>query len=187
MPAVPPIRPHAYPSPGTPIGNGQKARLCILARRAWERAGAPGDPDEWRRGQQAAACGKPSLRLATQNDYLLIRARFLDLLGESGAAFEDLVRQQSEGRRLAWNKLETACKERGLALAYPDAICRKEYKRGLEDADEKQLWRLVYTVRNRRKPLVGCDRRARRTLTKPDGPAVRPYPPAPAVSANCPF
>ena len=184
MLTAPPIRPHAYPSPSTPLGNGQKARLCILARRAWEQlAAVSGQPsavsfDDWRREQQAAACGKRSLRLATQNDYLLIRARFLDLLGESGEAFEDLVRQQSEGRRLAWNKLETACKERGLALAYPDAICRTEYKCGLEDATEQQLWRLVYTVRNRRK--VG---QASRLSNHPSMDRRDAYP----TLDNCPF
>jgi hypothetical protein len=52
--------------------------------------------------------------------------------------------------------LKANCEERGLKFPdYPGAICRAQNKCGLGGATEKQLWRLVYTVRNRKKKKCG--------------------------------
>ena len=145
----------AYPAEGTaPLSNEQKAALCIRAREAFIRVHGrdPHDGAEletWRRGEQEKATGKPSLTLCTQADYLPLLGKFADLAGESGVAMNAHVRSATSERRLAMHKLREACAQAGLALSYPAAICRTQNKCALEDATAKQLWRLVFTVRNR--------------------------------------
>lgn len=153
------------PAGSAPLTREQKAGLARLARRAWiargmPRAGDAGDAMHpvsasaaeaaWRHEQAVAACG---LRIsqATQRDYAAIRARFLDLLGESGEAVRVLIRDGDNPRRIALHKLAQECGRRGLAMAYPDAICRRQYRVGLGEASAAQVWRILFTVKNRRK------------------------------------
>lgn len=148
------------------LSRKQVIVLAKLARQAWD-AMPEGDREAfldanpelsvsacftaWRHWQTGLACGVQSLRAATQEDYLKIRARFLHLAGRDAEAMGDLVRDQEHGRIVAWQKLHKALAERGLAQGYAEAICRRQYKCALGEATEKQLWRLLYTVRNRRK------------------------------------
>ena len=137
------------------LSLGQKRRLVLLARRAWLRQPHPGPLpaakafDEWRQAQAVRACG---LRIseATQRDWGALKAAFEDAAGESGRALNTLVRDEDNKRRVAMYKLQGACRERGLPLAYPEAICRRQYRCGLDEATAAQIWRLVFTVRNRR-------------------------------------
>jgi hypothetical protein len=130
----------------------QKRRLVMLARRAWEKRGKPGESfDAWRVGVAVRACGL-RIREAMQRDWGSLKAAFEDELGESGRAFETLMRDEDNKRRIALHKLTQACGERGLPLAYPEAICRRQYRCGLHEATVAQVWRLFFTVKNRRKP-----------------------------------
>lgn len=129
----------------------QKRRLVLLARRAFNKQGRPGgDFDTWRREIALRACG---LRIseADQRDWAALKAAYLDAAGDSGRAFETLMREDDNKRRIAMHKLVRACTERGLPLAYPEAICRRQYRCCLGEASAPQLWRLVFTVKNRRK------------------------------------
>lgn len=153
---------NAYPSraAGALLDAGQKAHLCIMAREAFERVHgrAPHDTHEltkWRREQQQRATGLVSLTDADQRHWPALQACFLDLKGESGRAFNVLVQPDLKEQRKALAVLQTNCRERGLPMSYPEAICRKQYKCTLEEASPKQLWRLVFTVRNRRKKPPG--------------------------------
>ncbi|MDD3885376.1 MAG: hypothetical protein PHI35_00710 [Victivallaceae bacterium] len=148
----------ALPSPNGPLTREQKARLMILAREAFEKHCAETGErftaaglETWRRAEQVKACGKASLRASSQMDFLPLKAHFLNLLGDSGNALNLLLHQQTEPARQARFKLEEACEERGLAMSYPAAICKRQYRCSLDEANAKQLWHLVFTVRNRRK------------------------------------
>lgn len=109
------------------------------------------DFDAWRREQAIRACG---LRIseASQRHFAALRAHFLDLAGAHAAAFETLVRDEDNPRRIALHALAKACDQRGLPLAYPAAICRRQYRCDLDHATAPQLWRLTFTIRNRRRP-----------------------------------
>lgn len=145
-----PQMPRSRVPAGGPLTNGQKARICILAREAWEAECRPGDFGDWRHEQQARACGHGSLLACAQADYLLLTAHFKNLLGRSGAAFRDLMRHGTEGKRLAVHKLRAACDQYGFAYPdYPAAICRRQYRCSIEDASERQAWNLFITVRSR--------------------------------------
>jgi len=132
------------------LSLGQKRNLVALARRAWRARGCPGVSfDAWRTSEAISACG---LRIseALQRDWGSLRARFQDAAGESGAAFNTLVRDEDNKRRVALWKLQQICSKVGVPLAYPEAICRRQYRCALPEATPAQLWRLFFTVKNRK-------------------------------------
>jgi len=181
------------------LSKCQKATLCQLARRAWElwperEAFLRANPEysataafeAWRRVQQRQACGVESLRSCTsEHHYLLLRSHWNAAIGNHERAASDLLKHANEARLVVLHKLRESCLERGLDYpGYPGAICRRQYKCALEDAGEKQLWRLVYTVRNRRRkdgsrPAPKSSRRS----SQPDTGGR----PSPSVQANLPF
>lgn len=127
----------------------QKWQLSKMARAAWILRGRPGDEAEWRREQSIAACGH-RISTAGQAHWAVLKARFLDHARRSGEAFETLMRDTGNALRIARWKLRKECAARKLPLAYPAAICRKQYRCDLANATAPQLWRLIFTIRNRR-------------------------------------
>lgn len=135
---------------GVGLTRGQKAALSILARRAWEERGRPGESaDAWRRDVALRAVGR-RISQASQADYATLRAAYEDAARQYARAFRSLMRGENNPLRIARHKLEVTCRERGLPMAYPEAICQRQYRCGLAQANASQLWRLVFTVRNRR-------------------------------------
>lgn len=137
-----------------PLSKGQKSYLSQLARRAWAKTIADADgvgPEEsqFRHDQVALACGKLGLRCCSQDDYKIVEAHFLNLLGETGRAMNALVRSQDNPRRIARYKLDQALREAQLETGYAEKICRAQFKCGVNEATEKQLWCLMFTVKNR--------------------------------------
>ncbi|WP_043585339.1 hypothetical protein [Geminisphaera colitermitum] len=155
--------------------NDQKARVAQLARRAYDA-----QPDreefelinshlsktacfeEWRKWQTGKATGGvQSLReCVSELHYLPLLAHFSDMLGESGRALNMLLRHAEEGRIRVFFKLQEALAERDLNEGYAAAICRRQYKCDLGDAEEKQLWHLFFTIKNRRKAVAKPARKA---------------------------
>jgi hypothetical protein len=132
------------------LSTKQKKYLAQLARQAFKVRGTPGaDFDEWRHEQVANAVGKAGLRCCSQIDYKAVESHFLDMTGRSGRAMTALVQHQSEPRRQAEAVLLRELAAAGQHINYANAICRSQFKCGLFDASEKQIWCLVYTVRNR--------------------------------------
>ena len=139
-----------------PAGRAEIQRLAIFARAAWEDCGAraAGVPfDDWRHDQvRMATEGRATgLRDLRRGDWRVVAAHFLSLSGKVRPAFRTAKRAGREDRDEAAHKLREACDEaRVMWPDYPAAICRQQYKCGLDEATAKQLWRLYYTVRNRR-------------------------------------
>ena len=147
---------NAYPlGSGTPLSKKQKAAICQAAHKAAAKQklefGSSKEFEEWRRSEQADAVGKTSLTGCSQDDYKPLMAHFLALSGETGAAFDAQMMSQLEPKRVAFFKLGEACDQAGVAMAYAGAIARNRFKCGLNDCSPKQLWQLVFTVRNRKK------------------------------------
>ena len=105
---------------------------------------------DFRHAECIKVCGK-RITEAAQRDFLPLKAHFQDLGGKSGQALNTLLRAESEPQRIAMHKLTQECRSRKLSLSYPEAICRKQYHCNLTQASAKQLWHLVFTIRNRRK------------------------------------
>lgn len=139
-----------------PLTSAQRQRLAHIARRAWTHARDRGhthdDPDTWRHGQVLQAVGLPGLRQLTQQHFRAVRGHFLQLLGHHRPALSDIIASAGEGHRQALFILTRECKARSLPLAYPAAIARTQFQNPhLNELTEKQLWCLIYTIRNRRK------------------------------------
>jgi len=149
----------------TPLSILQKREIAQLARRAYE-AWAEREAFEainaeqsktacfeaFRHVEQGKACGVQSLCACTQAHYGRLVAHFQALTGN--AATRTLVRDADNDRRIARYKLDQALRERGLREEYAAAICRRQFKTSLEDATARQIWNLVFTIRNRRKPAA---------------------------------
>lgn len=137
----------------TALKNNQKACICQLARRAYDQRGGLAalreTSEEFRRREQLVACGRSSLRACTQDDFAPLMAHLYKLLGEDGLAFKWLIKAQTQPARLARVKLNEALTEFGFHESYAAAICRRQYKCELDDATDRQLWKLMYTIRNR--------------------------------------
>lgn len=136
------------------LSKEQRQILARLARRAWGMVGGGQPFDAWRHTECRRACGR-RISEATQPDFLPLRAHFRYLAGDAAGAFQDHMRSQDEPRRVALRKLERECSASGLRLDYPAAICRRQFRCDLADASPKQLWNLVFTVRNRRPAAAG--------------------------------
>lgn len=133
-----------------PLSHKQKSYLSQLARRAWETAEREvGAPEDFRHTEVARACGKAGLRCCSQDDYKHVEAHLLDLCGEPAKAFNAHVAATTQPVRQAEAVLARACREAGVELGYAAAICQRQFRCPLAEASERQLWNLVFTVRNR--------------------------------------
>jgi hypothetical protein len=158
------LPPSAFPSMPL-LSKLQKQQVAQLARQAWERwdgreafieangaLSLSACFSAWRHWQQGLACGQQSLRLATsEGDFERLRAHFLALSGFPVQAARALVRHATEPGRIALWTLRQALAERGLLESYAAAICRRQFRCELLEASDRQLWFLIFTVRNRRK------------------------------------
>ncbi|WP_448578914.1 hypothetical protein [Thermosphaera sp.] len=159
---------------GAALSRKQKFEVVMLARRAWNRRGKPffdpdrfaaGDPlalsvaeafELWRHEQQQTACGLRHLTAASQREYPLLMAHFHALLGEMEIAERWLMRAACDPRRQARAKLERELERARDTHTidrphdYALAIARRQFgAQDLESLTERQLWSLVFTIRNR--------------------------------------
>ena len=147
-----------------PLSNRQKSYLSQLANRAFNRACAiargqgqdlesvdkAAAAEKFRHTEVAKATGKLGLRCCSQDDYKLVEGHFLELLGNSGAAFNSQLKAATEPRRVIEFKITEACREFGFAISYANKICiSQNHGNGLEAVGEKSLWNVFYTIRNR--------------------------------------
>lgn len=134
----------------SPLSRFQKMLLAKAARRAWLARGSPAPGEAaWRREQALRTAGV-RISQARQSDYANLRACFLDAQKRHAAAFNVLVTEPQNKVRIARWKLLKECVQRRLPLSYPEAICRRQFRRPLDEATAKQLWCLIFTIRNRR-------------------------------------
>lgn len=137
------------------LSSRQVSALVITAKQAWEsvrkvRDDVGKDFAAWRQAEAVKVCGR-RISQALAGDFELLRSHFRNLAGHAGAAYKSAMRSTQEGERIALAKLEEECALRDLPMSYPAAIARRQFKKtNLADCSAKQLWCLVFTVRNRR-------------------------------------
>lgn len=162
------------------LSHKQKAHLSQLASRAYHRAAAMargrGEPawdmsykavNEYRHAEVIKAVGKNGLRCCSQLDYKAVEGHFLNLLGQVKPAFRAHMRSATEPHRQAEAILTIAIRQAadvGITAAYAEAICKTQNKCHILECDEKQLWNLIYTIRNR----AAARRRARESEIRSD-------------------
>lgn len=145
-------------SASAPLTKDQRSlmmrRFVLPAWRRRQNEGLAGeDLEEWRREEQFKACHRTHLRSCTQADWPLLCGHFLRVMGRLDEARRMETRALTGNLPVARRKLEEALREAGPALgdarAYAAAIARRQFKRGLDELTERQVWCLVFTVRNR--------------------------------------
>lgn len=147
------------------LDKGQKARLAILARQAFDRLGAEDrasqTPDQYRRAQVAVACGKAGLRLCSQIDYRRVEGHFLNLINETGKALNALMRAETEERRQWYWKIIMRTKQYGITKEKADGICRQmtRGKYSLDDADLRTLRNVYFKLDYYKKDRTAESRR----------------------------
>lgn len=139
-----------------PLTRHQKTRLVLLAKKGWESAkdtagtAALLDFDAWRQEVAIRVCGC-RISEARQEHWADLKAEFQSRAGDDAGAFRTQLREGDNKRRIAMHKLTEALAKKGLPVTYAAAICRTQYKCSLDEASARQLWRLFYTVRNRKR------------------------------------
>ena len=154
---------------GVRLSREQKAKVCQMAQRAWERLGRPmyadqGDtPDclrlskslaleTWRQLEQERVTGKRSLREMGQGEFCLLMAHFAQIAEEYDAAEFWGERAESDGKRRAIfalrREIERADPALGHAQRYVGAIAEDKFgTTNLSQLGEKQVWTLVFDLR----------------------------------------
>lgn len=140
-----------------PLTSEQRQKLAILARHAFERAmegHALPCPcfDVWRHEQIRLCTERAGIRECRQEDYDVVKAHFLRLIGQPAMAQRMQDRADVEPRRQALGKLRNECAAAADVIdhaeAYVAAIARARFKtRAIDDLNEKQIWGLVFDLR----------------------------------------
>lgn len=144
--------PKPIPTLSKPLSNLQKATLSQWAKKGYTRAKELDLTDEreadWRGREAIAACGR-RISEATNGDYLILLTHFQNLAGDSGKAFSSAIRAESDPHRQALYKLREELRKAGLEESYAEKICMDTNRCTIAQATSKQVWNLMYTVRNR--------------------------------------
>jgi hypothetical protein len=155
---------------GGVVSKRQVRDLILTALKAYgnqQRAGMADEPfDVWRKAALHDACGRQSFRAVTQGEYGDVLGYFLQLQGVSArarkAAQQSKAADEAERARYALRRecesLADAFGSAAGAEAYADALLERIHKTDIEEASAKQLWQVVFTMRNRAKGKMRCKR-----------------------------
>lgn len=105
--------------------------------------------DRWRHREVFAACGRHGLSQATNDDFNLIKARFLTLRGEDGKSMEQLLKAGTDKQRQIRHSINSVLASGGLPDEYGHSIALDKWGVPMDDLNEKQLLQLVMTLRSR--------------------------------------
>ena len=143
-----------------PLTGEQRQKLARLARSAYDRlrrrapaSAAPlPDFDTWRHAQVRLCVERGGVTECRQEDYDVVKAHFLRVLGQAEMAERMQARAECEPRRQALGKLHRECEAAAdvidRPLEYVASIAKSRFKtRILDDLSEKQLWSLVFDIR----------------------------------------
>ena len=150
---------------GAVVKPHQVKAMVLAARRAYAEQSKVGlvddgvDFDSWRRAtlhDVVGAAAPSSFRAVTQRDYAAVIAYFEELAGDGGVAERSSsIKSGDERRRALWalNLVEGESAEvfggRGEARKYADALFWKIHKTDRQTATARQVWAVIFTLRNR--------------------------------------
>jgi hypothetical protein len=155
---------------GAPLDARQKARICAVARAAWETLNRPGFDNQsadlpdamrlseteaftlWRQHEQGLACGHEHLTACQQRHFADLMRHFCAMVpGEQNSAAWWGSRGIENQRRQARHALELVFGEVSDVIdrpeAYATSICRTRYRCEIADASARQLWVLTFDLR----------------------------------------
>jgi len=148
---------------GAVVKPQQVKAMVIAAQRAYKTQSKLGlvddgvDFDAWRKAALhdiVGAAAPSSFRAVTQRDYAAVIAYFKELAGGE-AERSSAIKSGDEERRALWalRHVEQATAEafggREGALRYADALFEKIHRTSRFAATAKQIWAVIFTLRNR--------------------------------------
>lgn len=135
--------------------------LILTAQTAWRvqrKLGLADEPfDAWRKAALHDACGRQSFRDVRQREYGHVLHTLLTLAGRKPTSRPAAVKapRVDEATRARW-ALDQECIKQAEAFgsypgakAYADALLAKIHRATLSSATAKQLWQVLFTLRNR--------------------------------------
>lgn len=150
-----------------PLENEAKWRLVRLAKEAWDAVGPEADFDTWRQAEARKATGGLSISEACARHFRLIQAHFLRLKGAVEAAQHAEQRAALGALEIARNALRRALAETKQDWHAARTIASRFYKgAALRDLTAKQVWSVVYTLRNNASAAAGRGKAANRFKAK---------------------
>ena len=147
---------------GAVVKPHQVKAMVIAARRAYAEQSKVGlvddgvDFDAWRKATLhdiVGAAAPSSFRAVTQRDYAAVIAYFEELAGE--AERSSAIKSGDEARRALWaltlveGEVADAFGGREGAARYADALFEKIHRTSRFAATAKQIWAVIFTLRNR--------------------------------------
>jgi hypothetical protein len=168
---------------GAVVKPHQVKAMVLAARRAYMEQSKIGlvddgvDFDTWRRAaiHDVVGAGAPSsFRAVTQRDYAAVIAYFEELAGDGRAKARRSDRTEDEQARALWaltlveGEVAGALGGRDGARRYADALFAKIHNTSRVVASARQIWAVIFTLRNRAKARRGGNR-PRRSAALPEG------------------
>lgn len=155
-----------------PLDKEAKWQLVKVAKAALRLMIEAGDLEEgtcfetWRQAEARKATGGPSISEACVRHYQLIRAHFLDLQRKHAAAAAARKKAEVAALEIARNALRTLAQTRQDWQA-AQTIASRFYKgTDLRDLSAKQVWSVVFTLRNNATAAAGRGNAANRFKRK---------------------
>lgn len=106
--------------------------------------------DHWRKTIQQEVTGKSSMRDMVNDDYNLLRARWLWIMGRQGDSLRATAASTEEGERRLRYKIQQAAESHGLPHpAYAEQLSQDKFGKRLALLDEAQLTQVIATINNR--------------------------------------
>lgn len=153
-----------YGGAGAPLSREQKRYLILAAQQAYRVQGELGllpdgeTFDAFRHREAFGACGVGGFRTMLQRHFVAALARFGELAGRDVARLR--MREVGDGKRRALGKLDHECRSLADAFgsaeearAYADRLSLAMLRCPLTHADERGVWRVVFTLRHRGQQL----------------------------------
>jgi len=130
------------------LSDLQRQKFFIAARAAYETRKPSLDFDTWRKDEMERTVGVDSIKLvpSTGDAWLTLMIHFLTLAGETKQAYELGLRLGTSEKSIARHQLEACCKKNSVSLNYAAAILRRKYKVSIDDATDRQLWHIIFTI-----------------------------------------
>lgn len=147
----------------TSLSKEQNKRLILAASDAWKeqkRVCMCDDSfDVFRRGGVFDVTSKTSFRALVQHEFVEVLNYFRELSGKSSVRKTDIVdfAKGDERRRALWTLEQTYTEladrygGAGGAANYAAALFRKIHRCGPDTASAKQIWAVIFTMKNRKR------------------------------------
>lgn len=151
------------------LKKDQVRDLILSAQTAYHVQAKLGMADEsfdvWRKAALHDAAGKASFRAVTQREYGKVLAYFVTLAGKKPETRRAAVKPQGadDADRARWS-LDNECRKQSEvfgsyegARTYAEVLLGKIHKTTVTGATAKQLWQVMFTVRNRARAKMRSD------------------------------